>query len=69
MGHSFGGDTAIEIAEELAKMRIAVDLLIQIDSVGYNDDVLPGNVKKGVNLWSSSREGLNGESHIQMLDT
>lgn len=65
VGHSFGGDTAIEIAQDLAGERICVDLLIQIDSVGVGDEVLPKNVTKGVNLWSTSREGLNGASNVK----
>lgn len=65
IGHSFGGDTAIEIAEELKKKGICVDLLIQIDSVGSGDEKIPSNVRKGVNIHSTSGDGINGASNVE----
>ena len=46
VGHSFGADTAVEVAQALAKSdpKIRIDLLIQIDTVGINDDEKPSNV-------------------------
>jgi len=54
VGHSYGGDSVIEVAKALAKERICVDLLIQIDSVGVGDEEKPSNVNTGVNIWSTS---------------
>jgi pimeloyl-ACP methyl ester carboxylesterase len=53
IGHSYGGDTAILLANELKQRTRRVDLLIQIDSVGSSDDVLPGNVTRGINYYQS----------------
>lgn len=52
IGHSFGGDATVELATDYLKPEnIKVDLLIQIDSVGAYDDILPSNVKEGINYW------------------
>jgi WD40 repeat protein len=53
IGHSYGGDTAILFAKELKKRNRRVDLLIQVDSVGSSDDVLPRNVAKGINYYQA----------------
>jgi len=65
IGHSLGGDTAVQVAECLNKSGICVDLLIQIESVGVEDEKKPKNVNKGVNIWSRSREGINGASWVE----
>jgi pimeloyl-ACP methyl ester carboxylesterase len=49
IGHSWGADSAIEVANKLKKLGIKVDLLIQIDSVGAGDATLPDNVEQGIN--------------------
>lgn len=55
VGHSLGGDTVHEIAEDLdtidEKFR-KVDLMITIDAVGSDHDVIPQNVKKHLNVFS-----------------
>lgn len=49
-GHSFGANAAVELSENsLLPAGITVDLLVQFDSVGLNDDVLPPNVANGIN--------------------
>ncbi|MCZ8226057.1 MAG: DUF2974 domain-containing protein [Microcystis sp. LE19-84.1B] len=53
IGHSYGGDTAILLAKELKKRNRRVDLLVQVDSVGSSDDVLPSNVAKGINYYQA----------------
>jgi hypothetical protein len=53
IGHSYGGDTAILLANELKKRNRRVDLLVQVDSVGSSDDVLPSNVAKGINYYQA----------------
>lgn len=58
VGHSFGGDTAIEVANELNSPKNgfrAVDLLVSIDAVGMNKTIIPVNVKSNLNFFG---EGL-----------
>ncbi|NES70143.1 MAG: PEP-CTERM sorting domain-containing protein [Okeania sp. SIO2D1] len=59
IGHSFGGDTAIDdfASDLLLPANQMVDLLIQIDSVGIGDEQLPNNVKNGINYYQIS-EGI-----------
>ena len=62
VGHSFGGDTAVEIANELNTMENdfrKVDLLVTLDSVGFNNDLIPENVKKNVNYIAQGSLFLN----------
>ncbi len=54
VGHSFGGDTAIEVANELNSAKNgfrAVDLLVSIDAVGMNKTIIPVNVKSNLNFF------------------
>lgn len=54
-GHSFGGAAAIELVTDfLDPAGIPVDLLIQFDSVGANDGVLPVSVGRGINYYQVS---------------
>lgn len=58
VGHSFGGDTAIEVANDLNSPKNgfrAVDLLVSIDAVGMNKTIIPMNVKSNLNFFG---EGL-----------
>lgn len=58
VGHSFGGDTAIEVAHELnsAKNQFRpIDLIVSIDAVGMNKTIIPVNVKSNLNYFG---EGL-----------
>lgn len=58
VGHSFGGDTAIEVANELNSAKNLfrpVDLLVSIDAVGMNKTIIPVNVKSNLNFFG---EGL-----------
>ncbi|MCH8922771.1 MAG: hypothetical protein IIA67_06445 [Planctomycetes bacterium] len=64
IGHSFGGDSVVEIAEMLKEKGICVDLMIQIDSVGAFDEEKPDNVEKGVNIWSTSGDGIDGANNV-----
>lgn len=64
VGHSLGGSTAIKVAKKLKKLGICVDLLIQIESKGIGDETLPERVVKGVNIWSTSRKGINGADNV-----
>ncbi len=52
VGHSFGGDSVVEIANELNSLEYGfreIDLLVTLDSVGFNNDIVPQNVKKNLN--------------------
>lgn len=54
VGHSFGGDSAIEIANALNSVKNGfrgIDLLISIDSVGMNHSIIPMNVKRNLNFF------------------
>lgn len=68
VGHSFGGDSAIEIANSLNSVKNGfrgIDLLISIDSVGINHSIIPMNVKRNLNFFG---EGLlpflHGDPHV-----
>lgn len=54
VGHSFGGDSAVEIANTLNNVKNgfrSVDLLVSIDSVGMNHSIIPMNVKRNLNFF------------------
>ena len=54
-GHSFGGDASIELVTDfLTPAGIMVDLLVQFDSVGIGDEVLPEEVGLGLNYYQES---------------
>lgn len=53
VGHSFGGDAIVEIANELNTIENGfrtIDLLVTLDSVGFDNDIIPQNVKKNINF-------------------
>ena len=67
VGHSFGGDTALEVAEELDSLEHGfrkVDLLIMIDAVGADNDIVPQNVKNHLNVFGESNFLLNDGPHV-----
>jgi hypothetical protein len=52
VGHSFGGDGVVEIAQKLNTIENGfrqIDLLVTLDSVGIDNDFIPQNVKKNLN--------------------
>jgi len=54
VGHSFGGDTAIEVANELNSVKNGfrgIDLIVSIDAVGMNKTIIPMNVKRNLNFF------------------
>lgn len=62
VGHSFGGDTALEVASELNSAKNgfrSVDLIVSIDAVGMNKSIVPINVKSNLNFF--------GEGILPML--
>jgi hypothetical protein len=53
VGHSLGGDTAHEVAEELNSMKNyfrKVNLLVTLDSFGSKNQVISSNVNKNLNF-------------------
>ena len=66
VGHSLGGDTAVEIADELDSLKEKfrpVDLLVTIDAIGFNHDVIPQNVKEHLNIFGE-RSFLKDGPHV-----
>lgn len=52
VGHSFGGDGVFEIAQNLNTIENGfrkVDLMVTLDSVGFDNDKVPENVAKNIN--------------------
>ncbi len=67
VGHSLGGDTALEVANELNTLENGfrpVDLVVTLDSVGINNDIVPTNVKKNLNFIGSEDMFLNDAPNI-----
>lgn len=68
VGHSFGADSAVEIAEELNSLKHGfrnVDLMVTLDAVGFNHHVIPVNVKKNLNFFAEGRLPLlHGTAHV-----
>ncbi len=68
IGHSFGADSAIEIAEELNTLKNnfrPIDLVVTLDAVGFNHHVVPVNVKKNLNFFAEGRlPMLHGTAHV-----
>lgn len=67
VGHSFGGDTAVEVANELDSLEHnfrPVNLLVTIDAVGFNNDIIPQNVKKHLNVFGETSWFLNDGPHV-----
>jgi hypothetical protein len=54
VGHSFGGDSAVEIANTLNTVKNgfrSIDLIVSVDSVGMNHSIIPMNVKRNLNFF------------------
>lgn len=67
VGHSLGGDTAVEIADELDSLKEnfrTVDLLVTIDSIGFSHDIIPQNVKRHLNVFGEKSIVLNDGPHV-----
>jgi hypothetical protein len=67
VGHSLGGDTAIEIADQLDSLKEGfrpVDLLVTIDAIGISHDIIPQNVKKHLNVFGENSLFLNDGPHV-----
>lgn len=67
VGHSFGGDTAVDVANTLDSLEHKfrpVDLLVTIDAIGFNNDIIPQNVKKHLNVFGENDSFLNDGPHV-----
>lgn len=63
VGHGLGGTTALEVSEELNSAKNGfkeVDLLVTLDAVGFNNNIIPLNVKKNLNFF---KEGVLPFTH------
>ncbi len=53
VGHSLGGDAVVNLANRLNSAEAGfreVNLLVTLDSVGFDNDIIPKNVKKNLNF-------------------
>ena len=53
VGHSLGGDAVVSLANRLNRMEHGfrnIDLLVTLDSVGFDNDLIPPNVKRNLNF-------------------
>lgn len=67
VGHSLGGDTAVEIADELDSLEQQfrkVDLLVTMDAIGFAHDIIPQNVKNHLNIFGEKTFLLNDGPHV-----
>lgn len=67
VGHSFGGDAVMEIAQELNKIENGfrkIDLMVTLDSVGFDNDIVPQNVVKNLNFIASGNKLINDGPNI-----
>lgn len=70
IGHGFGGDTAVEVAQELNSIDNGfrkVDLLVTLNSSGFNNDFIPQNVVKNLN-YITEDNGLTDDGPNIALD-
>lgn len=67
VGHSLGGDTAVEIADEFDSLKEgfrSIDLLVTMDAIGFSHDIIPQNVKKHLNVFGENSLFLNDGPHV-----
>ncbi len=67
-GQSLGGWAAIRLARLLEVDRVPVELLILIDSVGWNDGLVPANVRRAANLYQDDGLVIEGEHPLRARD-
>lgn len=67
VGHGMGSDTAVNIAQKLNKAEHGfrrVDLLVTMNSFGFNNDIIPQNVGKNLNFISDESSLFNDGPNI-----
>ena len=71
VGHSFGGDTIVEIANKLNSLEHGfrkIDLMVTLDSVGFNNDNIPQNVASNINFIADGPYSLINDGPNLALD-
>ncbi len=67
-GQSLGGSTTVRLAEKLRDLEIPVLLTVQVDSVGWHDQVIPRNVRTAANFYQHGRLTIRGLNSIYAQD-
>lgn len=67
-GQSFGAAGAVKLARELKKHGVPVRLLVMVDSIGRDDQVIPSNVSRVLNLYQRDPGPVRGESKVRPED-
>lgn len=67
-GQSFGGAAVVKFARRLKRIGVPVLLSVQIDSVGFNDETIPSNVRSAANLFQSDGYFIRGPREIRAED-
>ena len=67
-GQSLGGSATVKLARELGSLSLPVLLTVQVDSVGFGDDVIPANVRSAANFYQRGWFTIRGESYIRPAD-
>jgi hypothetical protein len=67
-GHSFGGAAVVKLARQLDQMGVPVMLMVQVDSVGRDDRMIPANVARAANLFQRNGWFIRGEPEIRAED-
>jgi hypothetical protein len=67
-GQSFGGAACVKLARELDKLGIAIRLTVQVDSIGRDDDWIPPNVSRALNMYQHDPGPVWGEANIKAVD-
>lgn len=67
-GQSFGAAACVKLSRELKKSGVRVRLIVMVDSIGRDDQVIPSNVKKALNLYQRDPGPVRGESNVRAED-
>lgn len=67
-GQSFGGAAVVKLARQLKKIGIPVLLIVQVDSIGVDDAIIPSNVAAAANLFQRNGWFIRGEPVIRAED-
>jgi hypothetical protein len=62
---SFGGAAVVKFARMLEQRSIPIELTVQLDSVGRDDGLVPGNVRFALNLFQSDGWFIRGEHPVR----
>lgn len=67
-GQSFGGAAVVKLARQLKKIDVPVTLMVQVDSIGRGDRMIPSNVARAANLFQRNGWFIRGEPEIRAED-